>query len=243
MNKIWIIGKRELKTYFDSLVAYILIALFLGITGLITWFGIVRADVFFRAQADMLVFFSVTQWVLFLLIPGITMKMFAEENKTGTIEILLTKAVTDWQVVLGKFLGSLMLFLIALSFTLPYYFTIWWLGPIDHGSVLSGYFGLILMSAAYIGIGLFASSITNNQIVAFLLTVAAMLLFHLILFLLAAEATGFVALLFNYLSTYTHLEALTRGVIDTKDVIFFVSITLLGLVLSESMLSKRNLPD
>ena len=122
MNKIWIIGKRELKTYFDSLVAYILIIVFLGISGLWTW--LVLADVFFRGQANMDIFFTISQWALFLLIPGITMKMFAEENKTGTIEILLTKAVTDWQVVLGKFLGSFLLFLITLSFTLPYYFTI-----------------------------------------------------------------------------------------------------------------------
>src|SRR5213079_992445 len=108
-------------------------------------------------------------WTLFFFIPAITMRTFAEENKSGTIELLLTKAITDWQVIIGKFLACLVLILIALLLTLPYYFTVWKLGPIDHGSVWTGYLGLILMASTYISIGIYTSSITNNQIVAFLL--------------------------------------------------------------------------
>ena len=168
MNKIWIIAVRELRTFFDSLTAYVLIIAFLGLSGFFTWlFG---SDIFLIGQATLQPFFSVAYWTLFFFTPALTMRMLAEENKTGTIELLLTKAVTDWQVILGKFLACLMLISIALALTLPYYLSVWSLGPIDHGSVWCGYLGLILMSTAYISIGLFTSSITNNQIVAFLLS-------------------------------------------------------------------------
>ncbi|HEY7751303.1 MAG TPA: ABC transporter permease subunit, partial [Ignavibacteriaceae bacterium] len=166
MNSVWIISKRELASFFDSLVSYIFIVVFLGISGFFTWlFG---SDVFFVGQATLQPFFSIAYFTLFFFIPALTMKMLAEEKRSGTIELLLTKAVSDWQVVLGKFLACLILICIALALTLPYYITVWAIGPIDHGAVWSGYLGMILMSMAYIAIGLFASSITNNQIVAFL---------------------------------------------------------------------------
>ena len=168
MKPIWIIAKRELRAFFDSLIAYILIIVFLGLSGFFTWlFG---SDIFFIGQATLQPFFSVAYWTLFFFIPALTMKMIAEEKRMGTIELLLTKSVSDWQVILGKFTACLILIGIALLLTLPYYITVWFLGPIDHGAVWSGYLGMILMSMAYISIGLFASSITNNQIVAFLLS-------------------------------------------------------------------------
>ena len=166
MSKVWIITKRELASFFDSLIAYVMIVLFLGLSGAFTWlFG---SDVFFINQANMQVFFSIAFWSLFFFIPAITMRMIAEENKAGTIELLITKAVTDSQIVWGKFLACLILVLIALVCTLPYYITISQLGNIDDGAVIGGYLGLILLSASYISIGLFASSVTQNQIVAFL---------------------------------------------------------------------------
>jgi len=160
MKASWIITLRELRTFFDSLTAYILLVIFLGLSGFFTWmFG---SDVFFRGEATLEPFFGVAYWTLFFFIPALTMRMLAEEKRTGTIELLLTKSVNDWQVVAGKFLACLLLLLVAFAFTLPYYFTVWKLGPIDHGAVLCGYLGLLLMSCAYIGIGMFASSVTNN---------------------------------------------------------------------------------
>ena len=168
MRPIWIIALRELNSFFDSLTAYILIVVFLGLSGFFTWlFG---SDVFFIGQATMGPFFSIAYWTLFFFIPALTMKMLAEEKKSGTIELLLTKSVTDWQLVLGKFLACLLLIGIALLLTLPYYITLSFIGPVDHGAVWSGYLGMLFMSMTYISIGLFASSITNNQIVAFLLS-------------------------------------------------------------------------
>jgi ABC-2 type transport system permease protein len=241
MDKIWIIAKRELQSFFDSLTAYIMLVAFLGFSGFFTW--LYGADIFLRNQADLQVFFNIAYWTLFFFIPAITMRTLAEENKSGTIELLLTKAISDWQVVFGKFLACLLLILIALALTIPYYLTVWKLGPVDHGAVLTGYLGLILMSATYISIGIYTSSITNNQIVAFLLALLVGIFFHVIFGVLASSFTGFIGGIFSYLSVSTHFDSIARGVIDSKDIIYFFSIIFLALVLSESTLSKRNLSD
>lgn len=241
MKPVLVIARKELNTFFDSLAAYILLAVFLGLSGFFTWlFG---SDIFFIGQATLQPFFSVAYWTLFLFIPAVTMKMIAEEKRSGTIELLLTKSVSDWQVVLGKFLAALFLILIALALTLPYYITVWALGPIDHGAVWSGYFGTILISAAYISIGLFASSITNNQIVSFLTSLFIGIFFLIIFDVLASNFTGSLGELFNFLSISTHYESISRGVVDTKDIIYFFSLTYLGLMLAQISLSKRNIVE
>ncbi len=241
MKPIWIIAKREFRTFFDSLAAYILLVVFLGLSGFFTWlFG---SDIFFIGQATLQPFFSVAYWTLFFFIPALTMKMLAEEKRSGTLELLLTKPITDWQVIAGKFLAVLMLISVALVLTLPYYITVSFLGPIDHGAVWSGYFGMLLMSAAFTSIGLFASSITNNQIVAFLLALFIGVFFIVIFDVLANSFTGSIAYFFNYLSLSTHYESISRGVIDSKDLIYFLSITTIGLVLADSILSKRNIVE
>ncbi len=237
MDKILVIAKKEFGSFFDSLVAYILLVAFLGFSGFFTW--IQGSDVFMRREADLDVFFSVARWTLFFFIPALTMKMLAEEKKTGTIEMLLTKAVTDREVVLGKFTGCLMLVGVALLFTLPYYVSVAWLGKMDHGATLTGYLGLLLMSAAYIAIGLFASSVTNNQIVAFLLALLIGIFFHLLFDFLAAGSSGWISDLFNTLSLSNHYDSISRGVLDTKDLIYFGSITAIGIFLAEYFISKR----
>lgn len=238
MSKVWIITKRELASFFDSLIAYVMIVLFLGLSGAFTWlFG---SDVFFINQANMQVFFSIAFWSLFFFIPAITMRMIAEENKAGTIELLITKAVSDSQIVWGKFLACLILVLIALVCTLPYYITISQLGNIDDGAVIGGYLGLILLSASYISIGLFASSVTQNQIVAFLTAIFIGVFFHIVFGVLSSSVRGFFGELFNYLSMSTHFESMSRGVVDSRDLIYFGSIIAMGILLSQVMLSKRN---
>jgi ABC-2 type transport system permease protein len=241
INKIWIIAIKELKSFFDSLTAYILIVVFLGLSGFFTW--LYGSDIFFIGQATLQPFFSVAYWTLFFFIPALTMRMIAEENKSGTIELLLTKAVTDWEVVLGKFLACLLLIAIALALTLPYYITVASIGPIDNGAVWCGYLGLILMSMVYISIGLFASSITGNQIVAFLLSLFIGVFFLIIFSTLSNDFTGIIGEILDYLNLSTHFESISRGVIDSKDVIYFLSISLFGLILAETMLSKRNIVD
>lgn len=241
MKSIWIIAKRELNSFFDSLIAYILIIVFLGLSGFFTW--LYGSDIFFIGQATLQPFFSIAYWTLFFFIPSLTMRMLAEERKSGTLELLLTKAISDWQVVLGKFLSVLLLIIIALILTLPYYFSIWSLGPIDHGAVWLGYLGMILMSMTFISIGLFASSITNNQIVSFLLSLFIGVFFLIIFDVLANSFTGSMGQFFSYLSLSTHYDSISRGVVDSKDIIYFASITFFGLLLAESVLSRRNIAD
>jgi ABC-2 type transport system permease protein len=241
MKNVIVLAKRELNAFFDSLIAYILLIVFLGISGFFTW--LYGSDIFFSGQASLQPFFSLAYWLLFFFIPALTMKMIAEEKKSGTIELLLTKSVTDWEVILGKFFATLLLIIIALAFTLPYYITVWSIWPIDQGAVWCGYLGMIFMSMALISVGLFASSITNNQIVSFLLSLFIGVFFIIIFDVLANSFTGSIGEIFNYLNLSTHYDSISRGVIDSKDLIYFLSITFFGLVLSESVLSRRNIID
>jgi len=241
MHSVWIIAKREFNSFFDSLVSYIFIVVFLGISGFFTWlFG---SDIFFIGQATLQPFFSIAYFTLFFFIPALTMRTLAEEKRIGTIELLLTKAVSDWEVVLGKFFACLILILVALALTLPYYITVWSLGPVDHGAVWCGYLGMILMSMTYIAIGLFASSITNNQIVAFLLALFIGVFFLIIFDVLSGNFTGTTGQILNFLSMSSHFDSISRGVIDSRDLIYFLSITFLGLMLAETSLSKRNIVE
>ena len=238
MNQIWTIAKRELGSFFDSLMAYIMMVAFLGFSGFFTW--IFGTDVFFIKQASMQPFFNIAYWTLFFFIPAITMRLFAEENKSGTIELLLTRPINDWQVIIGKFLATFLLILTALGLTLPYYITVASLGPIDHGSVITGYIGLMLISCAYISIGLFASSISNNQIVAYLVALVIGIFFHIIFDLLASGLSGILGEIISFLSISQHFESISRGVIDSRDLIFFFSVIFIALILTEmNILRKR----
>lgn len=238
MKTIWLITKRELNSFFDSLIAFIMIVLFLGFSGFFTWIS--GSDIFLVGQASLRTFFSIAYWTLFFFIPALTMRLIAEEKKTGTIEMLLTKAVTDRQVIIGKYLATLLLISIALLFTLPYVITISKLGNLDSGGTICGYLALFLMSAAYTSIGLFTSSITSNQIVAFLSALFIGLFFHIIFGVIADGMKGFLGEIVNSLSTTVHFESLSRGVVDSKDIIYFGSIIFLGLFLTEVSLAKRN---
>lgn len=239
MHTIWVITKRELQSFFDSLIAYIMLVLFLGFSGFFTW--LYGSDIFLVGQASLEGFFNIAFWTLFFFIPALTMRLLAEEKKTGTIEMLLTKAVTDREVVIGKFLSTFLLISAALAFTLPYAITIYNIGNLDIGQVVCGYIGLLLMSGAYISIGLYASSVTNNQIVAFLTALFIGLFFHLIFDVLSGNFTGLAGQVLNTLSLSNHFESISRGVMDTRDLIYFFSLILLGLFLSELSLTKRNL--
>jgi ABC-2 type transport system permease protein len=238
MKTIWLITKRELNSFFDSLIAFIMIILFLGFSGFFTWIS--GSDIFMVGQASLRGFFSIAYWTLFFFIPALTMRLIAEEKKSGTIEMLLTKAVTDRQVIIGKYLATLLLIAIALAFTLPYVITLAKLGNLDAGGTICGYLALLLMSAAYTIIGLFTSSITSNQIVAFLSALFIGLFFHIIFQIIAGGMTGMIGQIINSLSVTVHFESLSRGVVDSKDLVYFGSIIFLGLFLTEVSLAKRN---
>jgi ABC-2 type transport system permease protein len=241
MRTIWIITKRELAGFFDSFIAYIMLGLFLGFSGFFTW--LYGNDIFMVGQANLRIFFAIASWTLFFFIPAITMRMLAEETKTGTLELLLTKSVSDRQLVLGKFLASFLLVCVALAATLPYIITIANIGNLDNGGTICGYLALILMSMVYTAIGIFTSSITSNQIVAFMSALLIGLFFHIIFDVLASNFTGFFGILFDQLSLQTHFESISRGVLDSQDLIYFISVALLSLFMAEWSLSKRHLQN
>ncbi len=238
MDQTWTIAKRELQFNFDSLIAYIIVVGFLLFTGGFTWLS-QASNIFSINQADLGVFFSVARWTLFFFIPALTMRMLAEERKTGTIELLMTRPVTNWQVVSGKFVSCLIMVGIALALTLPYYITVSLIGSIDHAATVFGYLGLLMMSAAYIGIGLLAGSFTDNQIVALLAALFIGIFFQLVFEIIGAFSPGVLGELFYYLSMNKHMDALSRGVLDLKDIVFFASVTFLSLYLTVQNMSKR----
>jgi ABC-2 type transport system permease protein len=238
MQNISIIARRELASFFDSLIASVIIVVFLGLTGFFTWlFG---NSVFFMGQADLGVFFSIAYWSLFFFIPAITMRTLAEEIRSGTFEMLSTKAVSDFQIVAGKFSACFLLVGIALACTLPYYVTISFLGSPDHAAILGGYAALLLASAMYVSIGIFASSLTCNQIVAYLLALFISTFFHLLFDILSDELRGVTGSVFDYVSTRSHFDSLSRGVVDSRDIIYFISMTWFALLLAKGLISARN---
>ncbi len=241
MKGIWVIARRELNSFFDSLMAYIIIIIFLGFTGFFTW--IYGQDIFFTGQASLTGFFNISYWTLFFFIPALSMRLIAEERQSGTLELLLTKPVSDWQIITGKFLAAFLLISIAIGLSIIYYFSVWRLGNIDHGATITGYLGLLLMSAAYISIGIFASSITSNQIVAFLLSLFIGIFFHILFGIISSNFTGLIGRILDFLSMQTHFESISRGVIALNDLLYFGSLILLGLIGSELSLAKRNLSE
>src|SRR5688572_7003115 len=161
------IAKRELRTYFNSPVAYIVVMVFMLLAGYFFW-----QTIFIEKQAEMRGYFGLTPMFFTFIIPAITMRLLAEEKGSGTLELLITMPVRDWEVVVGKFLAAMGMLAVLLGLTLVYAFTLSSIGPVDKGPTYGGYFGLLLMGGAYVGIGVMASSLTRNQIVAFILAFA-----------------------------------------------------------------------
>lgn len=237
MRPALLIARKELASFFDSPLAYLAITAFLGITGFFTWwFG---TDIFIRGVADLGTFFHVANWSLFILIPALTMRTLAEERKSGTLDLLLSRQAGPWQVVGGKFMACLALITLILACTLPYYATVAWLGPIDHGAVICGYLGLFLISAFYIALGIFASSLTSSQVTAYIIALFAMALFHFGTSVVAANVVGTAGQIFRYLSTGTHFESMGRGVIDSRDLVYFITFTWAGLLLAAHQLARQ----
>lgn len=235
---------KEFNGFLNSLIAYVVIGVFLTGIGLLMWV-FPETSVLEYGYVDMDTLFSLGPYVFIFLIPAITMRSFAEEKKAGTMELLLTKPLTDWNIILGKFFACFLLVLVALVPTVVYYFSIRALGNpvgnIDTPGVIGSYIGLILLSGVFCSVGMVASSITTNQIVAFIL--AAFLCF--ILF------TGFESIAtLNVWSANTlfikqfgilyHYDALSKGLIDTRDVIYFVSVAIFMLMISKTILSARS---
>jgi ABC-2 type transport system permease protein len=238
MSKVLLICRRELASYFNSLGAYIMIVLFLAVTGFFTWLS--PQNLFYQGQTSLGWFFYIAYWVMLFFIPAITMRSVSEENRTGTFELLITKVVSEAQIVIGKFLAAYLLIIIVLLLTLPYYITVARLGNIDHAIVLGGYLGLLLVAACYTSLGVFISSLTSNQLVAFLLSLVVAMLFHFIVGFVAGSLSGTAGTILNYFSMQNHFDSISRGLLDTRDIIYFLSFVALSFAGAQIILYRRN---
>ena len=232
---------KEINSFFTSPIAYLVIGFFLLINGLFLWFFDDDFNILNAGFADVTPFFYLTPWVLLFLIPAITMKSFADENNNRTIELLKTKPISDWQIVLGKFWASLLLAVIAIIPTISYVYTVYKLGNpignIDFGSTIGSYIGILFLAATYTSIGLFTSTISKNQIVAFILGVfITFLLFYG--FDVISNSFENDSLLIQKLGINEHFKSISRGVIDTRDLVYFVSITSFFLFITKIRLEN-----
>ncbi len=232
---------KEFNSYLSSLIAYLVIGVFLTGIGLLLWV-FPETSVLDYGFADMDTLFSMGPFVFIFLIPAITMKSFAEEIKMGTMELLLTKPLSDWGIVLGKFFASFALVLIALMPTLIYYFSISRLGNpvgnIDTAGVMGSYIGLSLLALVFSAIGILASSLTTNQIVSFILAAFFCFIFYSGFNSLATLA-GSWALTIKQFGILYHYEALSKGLIDSRDVIYFISVAGLMLLGAKTVIGSR----
>jgi len=223
---------REIKSFFGSPIGYLVIALFLIGNGLFLWVFEGDYNILNTGFADLTPFFTLAPWILIFLIPAVTMRSFSDEKKQGTLELLLTKPIGLWEIVNGKFLGAFLLIVMAIIPTLIYVEVIWNLGSpegnIDMGSTLGSYFGLLFLIAAYSAIGIFTSSISENQIVSFIIAVFLCFFFYFGFEGLASIVPSFSSII-TYFGMQDHYKSMSRGVIDTRDVIYFASVAVVFL--------------
>ena len=233
MTPALVISRREIRTYFNSPVAYIVVPVFVIITGYLFF-----TQLFLEKQADMRGFFNIMPLLFMFMIPAITMRLLADEKASGTLELLITMPVRDSEVVIGKFLAAMALLCTAIGLTLVFAITVKSLGPLDCGPTIGGYLGLVLMGGAYVSIGVMASALTRNSIVSFIVAFAISFALYLL-----GRLTQFLpqALqkLVAYLSIDGHFENIGRGVIDTRDVIYYFSVMVVCLLIATLALESR----
>ncbi|MDP5140811.1 MAG: gliding motility-associated ABC transporter permease subunit GldF [Spirosomaceae bacterium] len=233
---------KELNAYFSSAVAYLVIGVFLVFTGLVTWV-FPDSNVLDYGFSDLGSFFQLTPYLFFFFVPALTMRLFADEFRVGTFELLLTKPISLWQLILGKFFAAWLTIAAALVLTIIYYTSIYQLGSpignIDTAAVIGAYAGLFLLAAAFVSIGIFTSSLTDNQIIAFVIGMAICIFFYEGIHQFSQLFSGETQFLIDYLSLQTQFVALGRGVIDSRNVIYLVSISVFFLYCSYlKLLSK-----
>lgn len=225
---------KEIRSFLGSVIGYIFIVIFLVFTGIMLWLVSGPSNLLEGEEADMIPFFNVAPYVLCVLIPAITMRMIAEERKTGTIELLFTRPITDFQIIAAKYLAGVTLLLISLLPTLIYYYSMVSLGAdafdedgvaktvIDEGATFTSYLGLVLLGSSLIAIGIFSSSITSNQIVSFIIAMFLCWLFYDGFDQLGSfNLMGDFDFVFQYLGLWSHYTSIKKGVIDTSDLIYF----------------------
>ena len=237
--------KKEISSFFSSLTGYLVIIVFLIVNSLFMWVFPGELNVFEAGYASLDTLFLMAPWVFLFLVPAITMKMFSEEKKSGTIELLLTRPVNELQIVLAKFFAGLVLVLFSLIPTLIYFYAVYRLGSpvgnIDTGGTWGSYIGLFLLGCTYVSIGVFASSLTNSQIVSFIIAVLISFFFYTGFDSIAAipflkKMESFLL----YLGINEHYRSISRGVIDSRDIVYFLGVISFFVFSTRTVLRSRN---
>jgi ABC-2 type transport system permease protein len=231
VRNTWIIAKREFVAYFASPLATIFLTVFIALTGA---FAFYVGGFFERGQADLAPFFQYHPWLFLLLVPAVAMRLWAEERKSGTIELLMTLPISPWEAILGKYLAAWAFIGVALAATLPMWITVNMLGRPDNGVILSGYVGSFLMAGAFLAIGSCISALTKNQVIAFIISATICFLLvmsglELVLNVLRAWTPAFVVQAVASMSFLSHFDRLTKGLIDLPSIIFFLSLIAFAL--------------
>ncbi|MEQ9375896.1 MAG: gliding motility-associated ABC transporter permease subunit GldF [Imperialibacter sp.] len=240
---MWTVFSKEVNSFLNSLIAYVVIAVFLTGIGLLMWV-FPETSVLDYGYADMETLFSLGPYVLMFLIPAITMRLFAEEKKGGTLELLLTRPLSEVQIIGGKYLAGLFLVVFTLLPTALYYFSISSLGNptgnLDTAGILGSYVGLVLLGAAFTSIGLMASSLSENQIIAFILAVfLCFFLFTGFTSIAAINVWGSYSLFLEQLGMLTHYNSLSKGLLDSRDIVYFLSVIFIFLLITRLKLNQR----
>jgi gliding motility-associated transport system permease protein len=227
----WIIAKREFAAYFATPLAMVFLTIFVALTGA---FAFYVGGFFERGQADLAPFFQYHPWLYLLLVPAVAMRLWAEERKTGTIELLMTLPISPWEAILGKFLAAWGFIGVALLLTTPMWITVNVLGNPDNGVVLASYIGSFLMAGAFLAIGSCISALTRNQVIAFIISATICFLLvmsglELVLNVLRAWTPGFVVTAVSSLSFLSHFDRITKGVLELPTLVFYVSIIVFAL--------------
>ena len=235
---------KELRSFLSSIIGYIFIAIFLILNSLFLWVFTYETNILDGGTADLRSFFSISPIIFLILIPAITMRSFSEEKRTGTIELLFTKPVGDLVIILAKYFAGITLVLISILPTLIYYLTVHLLGEpvgiMDDGATITSYLGLFMVGACLVAVGVFASSITDSQIVAFILAMFLSWFLFLGLDLLAVYSQfGGLDLVFRNFGIMEHYESIQKGVLDTRDILYFISFTTVFILSTKLVLQAR----
>lgn len=230
--------KKELSSFFSSPIAYLVIAVYLVINGLFLWVFDGDYNILHAGFSDLSSYFFLAPWIFIFLIPAITMRSFSDEFNAGTIEILRTKPLTDWQLILGKYFGALILAVLAIAPTLIYVFSLYQLGnPIGNiniGTTIGSFLGLLFLASAYTSIGIFASALSNNQIVSFIIAVfSSFFLFYGFEAMATYTLFGNSDYLIQKIGMNSHYSSIGKGVLDTQDLLYFISVTVFFLFLTK----------
>ncbi len=241
MKPVWTIARREMAATFDSPIAYIAGAVFLVATGILFFFGVGGGDDYFAArEATLRPLFDHAPWVLAVILPAVTMRLVAEEKKSGTLELLVTLPVTDLQIILGKLLGATGFLLVALALTLVLPAMVLTVGSPDLGAIAGGYVGLVLIGVAFLALGLMTSTWTHNQIIAFILGLLLCMFFWTATDAILRLAFDQPPMALQLFSFQTQFQDFAKGVVDLRNVLYFLSVTAVAVVASTYSLQSRH---